>query len=261
MDLALSGRLAVVTGGSRGIGLAVTRALVAEGVQVVTGSRSISSELQELAAGGRVHPFAVDLASPDGPATLVARAEEIGGIDLLVNNAGAVVPRTGGFLSVSDAEWRATLELGLLATVRAIRAALPGMLQRDGGDVVTIASVNAVLPDPGVIDYSVAKAALRNLSKGLSNEFAGRGVRFNTISPGPVATDLWLGEHGVAATRAAASGRPAAEVAADAAAAAGTGRFTRPDEVAALVLVLASDTTANVTGVDLTIDGGLVQTI
>ena len=261
MDLALSGRLAVVTGGSKGIGLAVTRALVAEGVRVVTGSRSISPELRELESSGSVHPVAVDLAGPEGPAALVAHAERLGGVDLLVNNAGAVTPRPGGFLSVDDAGWQATLELGLLATVRAIRAVLPGMLRRDGGDVVTIASVNAVLPDPDVIDYSVAKAALRNLSKGLSNEFADRGVRFNTISPGPVATDLWLGDHGVAAARSAASGRPAAEFAADAAAAAGTGRFTRPDEVAALVLMLASDSTANVTGVDLTIDGGLLRTI
>jgi len=121
--------------------------------------------------------------------------------------------------------------------------------------------VNAALPDPLVIDYSAAKAALSNLSKSLSKELGAHGIRVNTISPGPVATDLWLGENGVAQSVARAGGGSPDEVAAGAAAAAVTGRFTRPEEVADLVLVLASDRFGNVTGADFRIDGGLIPTL
>ena len=109
--------------------------------------------------------------------------------------------RTQGFLEITDDEWQATIDLNLLAAVRTTRAVLPHMVSAGRGSIVTIASVNATLADPAVIDYSAAKAALANFSKSISKEFGGRGIRANTISPGPVATDLWLGDHGVAATR------------------------------------------------------------
>ncbi|CAN5676768.1 hypothetical protein BH10ACT10_BH10ACT10_06580 [soil metagenome] len=111
-----------------------------------------------------------------------------------------------------------------------------------------------------MIDYSASKAALTNFSKALSKEVGPRGIRMNTISPGPVATDLWLGDKGVAATVARAGGRDAASVAKDAASQSVTGRFTRPEEIADLVLVLASDRAGNVTGADFVIDGGLITT-
>ena len=129
---------------------------------------------------------------------------------------------------------------------------------------MTIGSVNAFLPDPGVIDYSAAKAAVWNLSKSLSKEFGGNRIRFNTISPGPVATDLWLGEHGVAATIAERRGLDFAEARDRVIAEQGgfsTGRFTQPSEVADLAVLLASDRAGNVTGADFLIDGGLVKTL
>jgi NAD(P)-dependent dehydrogenase (short-subunit alcohol dehydrogenase family) len=126
---------------------------------------------------------------------------------------------------------------------------------------VTTSSVNAFLPDPSVIDYSAAKAALTNFCKSLSKEVGPRGIRVNTVSPGPVATELWLGDDGVAATIARDRGGDAAAVAASAAAGAVTGRFTRPAEVADLVVFLASDRAANITGADVTIDGGLITTL
>jgi NAD(P)-dependent dehydrogenase (short-subunit alcohol dehydrogenase family) len=262
VDLHLAGKVAVVTGASKGIGLAVTRALAAEGVAVAAGARDPGAQLSDLASHGMVRPVPVDLSTPDGPARLVdTAATAFGGLDILINNVGAVKPRTGGFLSVTDDDWVTALTINFLAAVRTTRAALPHLLDRGQGTIVTISSVNAVLPDPLVIDYSAAKGALANFSKALSKEVGPRGIRVNTVSPGPVATALWLGENGVATTVARAAGRTPETVAQQAAGDSVTGRFTRPEEVADLVLLLASDRTANVTGADFTIDGGLITTV
>ena len=261
MDLHLHDKIAVVTGASKGIGLAVTRALVAEGAHVVAGARSRGSRLAALEDDGLVTFVAVDLTTPEGASALVAAAAVRGGVDILVNNAGAVTPRPGGFGSVTDEDWYASFTLGLMAAVRTTRAAIPEMLRRGGGNIITVSSANAALPDPGVIDYSATKAALSNLCKSLSKELGPQGIRVNTVSPGPVSTGLWLGEHGVAETIAAASGASADDVAKSAAADSVTGRFTDPEEVADLVLLLASDRAGNVTGSDFGIDGGLITTI
>lgn len=258
MDLGLAGRVAVVTGASRGIGLAVARALVAEQAQVVAGARGTSKELDELAGTGRVRIVAVDLATPDGPARLVDAAGDR--IDVLVNNVGAAAVRTGGFLEVTDEDWAHAINLNLMAAVLTTRAALPHMLAAGRGSIVNICSVNSILADPAVIDYCAAKAGLANFSKALSKEVGGKGIRVNTVSPGPVATDLWLGKTGVAATVAQVSGAAAADIVDAAAHDSVTGRFTRPDEVADAVMLLASDRAGNITGADITIDGGLVTT-
>ena len=262
MDLGLTGSVAVVTGASKGIGLAITRALVAEGGYVVAGARERSAELEGLVEAGHADFVEVDLAVPDGPASLVSAAvSKHGRIDVLVNNVGAATTRTDGFLAVTDEQWLFSLTVNLMAAVRTSRAALVPMLEAGRGSIVTTSSVNAFLPDPAVIDYGAAKAALSNFCKALSKEVGPRGIRVNTISPGPVATDLWLGTEGVAATVARATGADAAAVAAGAAAASVTGRFTQPDEVGHLVAFLAGDAAANITGADFTIDGGLVTTL
>ncbi len=259
MDLGLKGRTAVVTGASRGIGLAIVAALAEAGVQVIAGARGSSAELEELVRTGPVQSHAVDLADPAGPARLTALAGDR--IDILVNNVGSAPARTGGFLSITDENWDASITLNLMAAVRMTRAALPLMLTAGRGAIVTICSVNARLPDPGVMDYSAAKAALASFSKSLSKEVGPHGIRVNTVSPGPVATDLWLGHGGVAATVSAATGARPEDVEHDAARQMVTGRFTRPAEVADLVLFLASDRSGNVTGADFTIDGGLITTL
>jgi NAD(P)-dependent dehydrogenase (short-subunit alcohol dehydrogenase family) len=258
METDLTGRTAVVTGGSKGIGLAVTRALAVNGARVIVGAQHSSDEIQRLAAEREVTFAEVDLADPAGPQRLVEMAA--GTVDVLVNNVGATRARPGGFLSITDDDWATSLTLNLLAAVRATRAVLPGMLAAGAGSIVMTSSVNARLPDPAVLDYSAAKAGLASFAKALSKEVGPHGVRVNTVSPGPVATDLWLGHDGVAATVSDATGAKAADVAGQAAGATVTGRFSRPEEVANLVLYLASDLSANITGSDFTIDGGLVPT-
>jgi len=258
MNPDLTGQTAVVTGGSKGIGLAIVRALAGRGARVTAGAKQSSAELDELARTGHVRVVEVDLAAAAGPATLVAAAGSR--VDILVNNVGRAPARPAGFLSITDQDWLATINLDLMAAVRACRAALPAMLAAGSGTIITICSVNARLPDPAVLDYSTAKAGLAAFCKALSKEVGPHGIRVNTVSPGPVATDLWLGAGGVAQTVGAATGAAPQDVASQAASQMVTGRFTQPSEVSELVLFLASNRAGNITGADFTIDGGLVPT-
>jgi NAD(P)-dependent dehydrogenase (short-subunit alcohol dehydrogenase family) len=259
MELGLEGRTVVVTGASKGIGLAIAEAFVREGATVVAGARHTSPGLDALVSTGHTRAVEVDLGAPGGPERLVAAAGD--GIDILVNNVGAATPRVDGFLSVTEEQWERSFSLNFFAALRATRAALPGMIERRRGVIVNVSSVNARLPDPLVIDYSAAKAALANLSKSLSKELGPHGIRINDVAPGPVRTDLWLGAGGVAQTVGASSGLAPEDVAAGAVAGTATRRFTSPDEVAELVLYLAGDRAANITGTSVAIDGGLVQTL
>jgi NAD(P)-dependent dehydrogenase (short-subunit alcohol dehydrogenase family) len=226
MELGLKGKLAVVTGVSRGIGAAVMRALEAEGARVVGGSRS--------------GPVAVDLSTPGGASELVAHAvEELGGLDILVNNVGYGAARSDP-VAVSDDEWCATLELNLMSAVRACRAAIPVMLERGGGAIVTVSSVNAFLPEPSAIDYSAAKAALVSFSKSLALRYAAEGVRVTVVSPGVTATRP-RGAEEIAAVEAEVPMR----------------RMLDPDEVARMVVLVASGAASGMTGADVVVDGGL----
>ena len=156
------------------------------------------------------------------------------------------------------------MEMNFFIALRATRAVLPHMIEQGGGAIVNVASVNAFFqPDAGTVDYGPAKAALVNLSKTLAQEFGPKGIHVNCISPGPVATDLWLGEGGVADTVARTAGIDADTAREQVVASIGgfaTGRFTTPEEVATLAVLLASGRTANVTGSNYVIDGGLIKT-
>src|ERR1700729_185701 len=261
MDLDLDGKVAVVTGAGKGIGLAVTRALAGEGASVVAGSHSTGT-LDGLKG---VTPVAVRLSTAAGPARLIQRAiEEHGQIDVLVNNVGAVRMRTEGFLGTSDEDFAWEMQMNFFIALRASRAALTVMVGQGAGAIVNVASVNAFFqPDAATIDYGAAKAALVNLTKTLAQEFGPRGIRVNAVSPGPVATDLWLGEHGVAETVAKATGvdaDTARQTIIDGIGGFATGRFTTPEEVATLITFLASGRAANITGSNYLIDGGLIKT-
>jgi NAD(P)-dependent dehydrogenase (short-subunit alcohol dehydrogenase family) len=261
MDLNLTGKIAVVTGASKGIGLAISQALAEAGAHVIAGARNNSSDLKALEAAGSATFVTADLSTREGPRGLIAAAAERGGVDVLVNNAGAVATRFDGILSVTDEEWEASLAINFLSAVRTTREAIPQMLARGGGSIVMIGSVNATLPEWNIVDYSATKAALANYAKSLSKEFGPKGIRVNTISPGPVSTDLWLAEDGVAAKFASASGATPDDVVASVSAGAPTGRFTTPQEVADLTVFLASSRSANTTGADVRIDGGYVTTV
>ena len=261
MDLDLADKVAVVTGAGKGIGFAVTRALVEEGALVVAGSRTTDT----LDGLDGVVAVPVDLAAPDGPAMLIQRAlDEHGRVDVLVNNVGAVRLRMEGFLGTSDEEFEWAMQVNFFTGLRATRAAIVPMVEQGAGAIVNVASVNAFFqPDAATIDYGAAKAAVVNLSKSLAQEFGPKGIRVNCVSRGPVGTDLWLGEHGVAATVAESTGVDVDTAREKVVAGIGgfaTGRFTTPEEVATLIVMLASGRTGNVTGANYVIDGGLIKT-
>ena len=265
MDLALEGKTAVVTGASKGIGLALARALSDHGVNVVAASRSVTDELAELAGRSGVVHEAVDLGTADGPGRAVARAlSEFGGLDILVNNVGVSLPREG-FLSLSDEDWDSSWRVNFLSAVRACRVAIPAMLESGGGSIINITSLNSRQPHPMVVEYGAAKAALTNLTKALSEEFAGRNVRVNAIAPGFVRTPMWtepggFGEH-VARLTGAADAAEVIEKVAPEMLGISVGRFAEPDHLCGLALLLASDQAAMMTGAEYLVDGGVSKTL
>ena len=270
MNLNLEGKSVIVTGGGSNIGRAISLAFAREGTHLTV------AEIDE-GQGGKVVAEARSLgaASATLVPTDVTRWESVqamvrevegraGRVDVLVNNVGAVRMRLQGFLGTSDEEFAWSLQTNFFSAVRATRAVLPTMLKQGSGSIVNIASVNAFFePDSGVLDYGAAKAALLNLTKSLAQEFGAKGIRVNAVSPGPVSTDLWLGEGGVAHTVARATGVDPETARKNVLASIGgvpTGRLSTPDEVAALAVLLASPVTANVTGSNYVIDGGLIKT-
>ncbi|MEU7007532.1 oxidoreductase [Streptomyces sp. NPDC046332] len=260
MELDLAGKTAVVTGASRGVGLAIARQLVAEGVRVVGAARTITPELKEIGA----HPVAADLSTPEGAEELGAQAlVALGGVDVLVNNLGGGDEFTlNGFLATSDALWAQSFEVNLFGTVRVTRRLLPSILERRGS-VVNVSSMSARLPGTGPIEYGAAKAALNAFGKALSEEFGPQGVRVNTVSPGPTRTGMWEDTDSFGARLAQAGGVDHRDFLAAVPAAMGmsTGRMVEPDEVAAVVAFLASDRAASVTGADYVVEGGGIKTV
>lgn len=250
MHIDLSGKKAVVTGAGAGIGLAVVRALTEAGADVLGGARTVSAELKDLTG----HVREVDLLTEDGPGQLIEQAlSELGGIDILVNNVGGGVKLASGFLDIDDETWSHALQLNVFTMIRATRAALPSLVERNGA-IINIGSMNSILVDPRLGHYSAAKAAVSNISKALSAEFSSQGVRVNTISPGPVRTRLWTNPE--IARRA---GMTSEEFQAMVPAMAGlsTGQLIEPEEIAALTLLLASGRVRGVTGADYPIDAGM----
>jgi NAD(P)-dependent dehydrogenase (short-subunit alcohol dehydrogenase family) len=250
VDLGLRDRVCLVTGSTGGIGLEVARLLAAEGARVATTRRAPAP-----AAAEALHVVA-DLSEPDAPAALVERvAAELGGLDVLVNNVG--VAYQARLDELTDEQWDSMWNLNVMSAVRAIRAAMPHLRESGHSAIVNVSSTAGKRPSTGMPNYSVTKAALLSLSRLVADLHAGDGIRCNAVTPGPTATEAWLGEGGLAdqqggdrddVLRKVAAGRP-------------LGRLARPGEIAAVIAFLCSDRAAYVTGAAWSVDGGTVPVI
>jgi 3-oxoacyl-[acyl-carrier protein] reductase len=267
MDLGLAGRACIVTGASRGIGLATARSLAREGARVLLAARD--AEALEAAAAscaeaardpGAAASCAVDVTEPDAGERLVSACRErFGAVDVLVNNAGTTRRRT--LDDLTDAEWSEQWELHVMASMRLMRAAAPTMAERGWGRIVNVSSSSAKRPSPSNAAYSVTKAAQLSLSRVFADAYAARGVLVNAVAPGPVETPLWTEPGGLADQAAEASGTSREEALAASTEKIPLGRFGSEEEVAAAVVFLCSERASNVTGAAWSVDGGTVPVI
>jgi 3-oxoacyl-[acyl-carrier protein] reductase len=250
MDLGLRDRRCLVTGSTGGIGLETARLLAAEGASVATCGRGDTPGVGEV-----VHVRA-DLSLPGEPErTLGEAVAALGGLDVLVNNVG--VARVAKFEEVPDDEWDAYWQLNVMSYVRAARAALPHLRASGSAAIVNVSSTAGKRPSTGMPHYTVTKAAVLSLSRLLADLYAKDGIRCNAVTPGPTATDAWLGQGGLADQQ----GEDRAAVLAKVGAGRPLGRLAAPEEIAAVVVFLCSDRASYVTGAAWSADGGTVPII
>jgi NAD(P)-dependent dehydrogenase (short-subunit alcohol dehydrogenase family) len=260
MNLGLRERTCIVTGSTGGIGLETARLLAAEGARVVICGRDLARVEQARETAGAALGVTCDLADPGGPEQLVARAlEELERIDVLVNNVGIAYQTS--FDELSDEQWSAMWELNVMSYVRAIRAVLPGMRERRDGVIVNVSSTAGKRPSTGMPNYSVTKAAVLSLSRLVADVYARDGIRCNAVTPGPTATEAWLGDGGLADQQTARSGQTREEVLAAVGAGRPLGRLAEPDEIASVIVFLCSERATYVTGSAWSADGGTVPII
>ncbi len=241
----LSGKAALVTGASGGIGGAIARALHGRGAAVtLSGTRREALDALAAELGERAHVVTADLADAASLDALVRDAEQaMGGLDILVNNAG--LTRDGLALRMKDEDWQAVLDVNLTAAFRLSRAALRGMMKRRAGRIVNITSIVGVTGNPGQVNYAASKAGMIGMSKSMAAEVAARGVTVNCIAPGFIVTAMTDALNDEQRQRLLAN-IPA-------------GRMGTPEEVAAAAVYLASDEAAYVTGQTVHINGGMVM--
>jgi 3-oxoacyl-[acyl-carrier protein] reductase len=249
LDLGLRDRLCVVTGSTGGIGLATAKLLVEEGARVVTSGRGAAPSV------GEAQHILADLSQPGEPERVIAEA---GDVDVLVNNVGYAEQRD--FLEVTDEQWEHVWQLNVMSYVRAIRAVVPTMRGR-GGVIVNISSTAGKRPSTGMPDYSVTKAAVLSLSRLVADLYAGDGIRCNAVTPGPTATEAWLGEGGLGDQQAARSGKTREDVLEAVGKGRPLGRLAQPEEIAGVIAFLCSDRASYVTGAAWSADGGTVPII
>ena len=258
MDLGLDGTVCIVTGASQGIGRATAERLAAEGARVVLVGRNADRLHDAAAAVGGV-PVVADVTDPSAAAAIVAAAEALGPLGVLVNNAGTTSARSVDDLT--DEDWRAQYELHVIAPMRLMRATAPRMAAHGGGRIVNVCSSAGKRPSLTNAAYSVTKAAQLSLSRTWADLHAADGVLVNAVTPGPVGSELWLAEGGMADQMAAARGLSRAEALAAQEAKVPLGRFAEPGEVADVIVFLCSARSSTVTGAAWSVDGGAVAII
>jgi 3-oxoacyl-[acyl-carrier protein] reductase len=260
MELGLRERVCVVTGSTAGIGRETARFLCDEGARVVVTGREGERVERVRSEIGAELGVVCDLAEPEGPRALVAEATaRVGPLDVLVNNVGVAYQLP--FEEVSDSQWDEMWQLNVMSYVRAIRAALPQMRKRRRGSIVNVSSTAGKRPSTSMPNYSVTKAAVLSLSRLVADLYAGEGIRCNAVTPGPTATDAWLGEGGLADQQAARSGAAREEVLEAVGKGRPLGRLAEPDEIAAVIVFLTSERASYVTGAAWSADGGTVPII
>jgi 3-oxoacyl-[acyl-carrier protein] reductase len=269
VDLGLGGRCCVVTGASRGIGRETARLLCAEGANVLLAARSeeplaeaaAEAEAAGAEAGGRAAPLVLDVTAEDAGERMAATAgERFGSLDVLVNNAG--VAQWRDLDDVPDEDWRAQYELNVIAPLRAMRAAIPPMVERGWGRVVNVCSTAGKRPSAAMPEYSVAKAAELSLSRLFADRYAKQGVLVNAICPGPVEGELWMEPGGLLDQSREMSGAASREKALEAAGSKRPiGRLAEVGEIAAAIVFLCSERASYVSGAAWSVDGGTVQVI
>jgi NAD(P)-dependent dehydrogenase (short-subunit alcohol dehydrogenase family) len=246
----LAGKRALVTGGTYGIGAGIVRYLLGAGATVVAAARS---EHAETPSGARF--VRGDVSTASGARAIAGAALEIlGGIDIVVNNAGGARVYPAGVTAIEEDQWQAALDLNYLAAVRVNAELLPALLAQGSGSIIHISTGPARAPLPFLLHYAAAKAALAAYSKGLSVELAPKGIRVNTITPGLVSSP---GADALRQQVADAAGFDPAQMVA----AIPLGRAGVPANIAEAVGFLVSDRAAWITGVDLVVDGGMTPTV
>ena len=258
LDLGLTGRRVLVTGGTKGIGAAVALALRDAGAKVIATARALPGQPAQ-----GVQYLAADLSTAEGAASVAhATLTQFGGIDILVNVLGGSSAPGGGFAALDDALWSKELNQNLMPAVRLDRALLPSMIAQRSGVIIHVTSIQRVLPLPeSTIAYAAAKAALSTYSKALSKEVTPKGVRVVRVSPGWVETEAAFALAERLAAQAGTDYEGGKQIIMDGLGGIPLGRPTKPSEVADLVMFLVSPRAASITGTEYVIDGGTVPTV
>lgn len=261
MDLGLRERVCVVTGASRGIGLATARLLSREEARVMLVARGEEALAEAAeACDGEVATLALDVTDAEaGDRVLAACREELGEPWALVNNAGTSAHRP--LPELTDEEWRFQWEINVMASMRLMRSLVPAMAAAGGGRVVNVSSSSGKRPSASNAAYSVAKAAQLSLSRAYADAYAGDAVLVNAVTPGAVGSPLWLDEGGLADQAARAQGASREEVLEATGAKIPLGRMGDEEEIAAVIAFLCSEAASNVTGAAWSVDGGTVPIV